>query len=245
MIFTRLKGIYQSIMSIEADNRLCDIYSIRQVIEPYNSSVGKWDSECIIFLSRSKMKEKFPLVNNHLVCNDCKCNCLFIYDSSSGPLCPKCFYKRHGGGSKRKCSWCNKRLGCDSCGGGSTYMVEPVDGLVLCTQDKCLMPFKYRFSVNESLVCSCERLIYNKLNEHMISVLHDIIGEWLFGSMLKAKDKDVNSPRTVILPDLSRATNNNQCISCTVNSRYTDVSYMRAHSWVNLVCGCTNVDRIS
>lgn len=177
---------------MSSDDSLIDIYALKRyelpglfggthIVEGTHGTYGNINSDNVIFLNQSQVDAHKLLVdkNGDLVCDRCKKISMYIYDSSIGHVCPLCLHLRI---RDRKCASCGKPLGCASCAGKQLYMmeIETTDkhyNLLLCVQNRCLMPFGYH--VPAKLICSCELDIIELLSYKTLDDITRIISDMI------------------------------------------------------------------
>jgi hypothetical protein len=154
--------------------------------------------------------------NNNCLCKICLKVSLFVYDSFIGFICPQCFHNQCS--RIRHCSICKKKAGCDTCGGKSKYMYEIEDKL-LCSQDRCLMPFGYYYP-NPSLECFCEQDILKALKSKLTTNMCSIVSKIITTTTPLADNYLQN--KNIILGDLSSPIKN-RCVKCQISSKYINI----------------------
>lgn len=166
------------------------------------------------------------------VCSRCSKQSMYINDSDDGQMCSSCMAST---GYRADCDRCCKQLGCATCGGTATKMVLIEDGrtnsIVVCHQDKCLMPFGKCASI-ESIPCTCalDTLIEMCLN--LPKVLHGLMSDYIGPNVIPLTP----IPRTVRLCD--NTWNRKSCLHCHMKSKYNPVDKTCAVKSRYYMCAC-------
>jgi hypothetical protein len=141
---------------------------------------------------------------------------LFSLSESTMKLCPSCFYEKSLG--KRYCSTCDRRWGCDSCGGIKSEKMINLNSLngplLLCYQNLCLNPFGYR--TEEIPKCNCRVVCWNEINKVVNPNLSSMIKKNLPNDLTIG-----NSWETINIPINVKQNKENICSGCQYLKKYT------------------------
>jgi hypothetical protein len=163
--------------------------------------------ENIITLTNEEAKTKKIFDNNWLICTNCKSPTFFIHNISNDFLCPCCRVTKYG--SFGNCNFCEFKNGCDSCGGRTRKMCSN-NGVTLCANDICLMPFKLNLGL-ETHQCTCAIEALKDLENFLDKDTHSIVKSYIKISVRKS----------IILGDLTKVTT---CVKCYLEDNYTKIT---------------------
>lgn len=164
----------------------------------------------------------FKKEKNDFKCNKCNNKTVFITDEG---LCPPCNFKKN---SCFKCEYCNRQVGCISCGGKSKYSIQ-IDSITFCRANKCLMPFGFYIPYKES-ECVCSKNI-----ENFTVLCKDLCN--MVNSFMKKPTTIWNN--YLILPDLT-TTKSYKCTHCEFNKKYKSIGDCKYYNPKYLLCNCFN-----
>ena len=163
--------------------------------------------ENVKIINNKEAQKKEIIENNWLVCTCCKSPTFFIHNISNEFLCPSCRVFKYG--SFGNCSFCDFKNGCDSCGGRTRKMLSH-QGLTLCANDLCLMPFKLNLGI-EKHDCTCAIEALKDLENFLDRDTHSVVSSYLKISIRKK----------IILGDLTKVTT---CAKCYLETNYTKIN---------------------
>lgn len=183
------------------------LYDIIRTQRHTNNLVGKFTtkSDCSNAIFSSKIHHTY-------VCENCNKQCLFLHHIYDKKLCPSCRLEQYG--CNDKCTKCFRYIGCETCGGTTKKMVE-IDGLVLCVNDCCLMPFGYSLKWSELEKCNCSLDMYNKMSKDKI----DMDTSSFIGKYLNYTNADKQNKYTLI--DMTKV---ETCLPCFIRRNYIDIT---------------------
>ncbi len=154
-----------------------------------------------------------PVGKNYFYCNKCSFPTYYLWAKDNIYLCPSCV---------KDVSLCNKcyfPIGCNSCSGISESMVNVSyenTTIILCYNDKCLMPFGYQ--TNKEIKCSCDidnfDLLLKKIPKDI--VCHNI-KHYMFSKFHNMKRE------SYVLGDLTES-DCNKCLKCQLLDEYITVN---------------------
>jgi len=180
----------------------------------------KEDDSNIIYTKGNKMESK---KNGEFNCQVCRKNTLFLHRFLDGnQVCPPCAIKMN---PSRQCGDCNQKQWCDSCGGRSNIMLflktKNHGEVVLCDQDKCLMPFGFCSNSVDRMTCTCRyhilRKLYGKLPDDLVPIVKEYAAE-------SPSDWGVCTiSGDITLSDLTVASKN-YCLPCQIKAKYSSPS---------------------